>query len=133
MELDLDQGRKNENLRKLRRILDDLEEYDPATQKFSDEWMMDTMDFFNDIRRAFENFRNVENPTGCSAITENCEIAETTAKTIEECLGPDDDDELVMILKIFFTAVESIVQGIIAPDVDIAMDETIDALTIPTL
>lgn len=132
MDLDLPQQQRNENLRKLRRIIEYMEDYTPEVI-LTDASMMEIMDFFNEIRRVFMNFRDVENPTNSRTVAENCEIAETMAKTIEEALGPDDDDELIMMLKSFFLAVESIVQEVLVPSDDDDMGEILAELSIPTL
>jgi hypothetical protein len=132
MDIDeLDAGEKYDNLIKLRRLIDAVEEYSPGGIVDDDNLLQELIDFFNEIRKCFPNFNNIANPEDTPSVTESKKIAEDTAMMIEDNLGPWEDDDTIKVFKQFLIAVENIVQSTCELG-DMNIEDTFAELTIPT-
>uniref|UniRef100_A0A6C0CFS4 Uncharacterized protein n=1 Tax=viral metagenome TaxID=1070528 RepID=A0A6C0CFS4_9ZZZZ len=131
--MDIDElgvGEKYDNLIRLRRLIDEVDEYSPETCMDSGELIQQLIDFFNDIRKHFPDFNNITNPNNLKDIDDSKKIAEEMAKMIEDNLGPWEDDDTIKVFKQFLLAVENIVQGTCVLD-DIDVEDIFAELTIP--
>ena len=132
MDIDeLDAGEKYDNLVRLRRLIDAVEEHVPGTYEDVGDLLQDLIDFFNDIRKAFPDFNVIRNPNNVKDIEDNKKLAEEMAKTIEDDLGPWEDDDNINVFKKFLIAVENIVQGTCELG-DMNVEDSLAELTIPT-
>lgn len=129
---DLGVGEKYDNLVRLRRLIDTVDEYSPETTMDVGELLQDLIDFFNDIRKHFPDFNVIANPNHVKDIDESKKVAEEMAKMIEDNLGPWEDDDTVKVFKQFLLAVENIVQGT-CDFSDMNVEDLLSNLTIPTL
>lgn len=129
---DLGVGEKYDNLVRLRRLIDTVDEYSPETTMDVGELLQDLIDFFNDIRKHFPDFNVIANPSHVKDIDESKKVAEEMAKMIEDNLGPWEDDDTVKVFKQFLLAVENIVQGT-CDFSDMNVEDLLSNLTIPTL
>ena len=129
---DLGVGEKYDNLVRLRRLIDTVDEYSPETTMDVGELLQDLIDFFNDIRKHFPDFNLIANPNHVKDIDESKKVAEEMAKMIEDNLGPWDDDDTVKVFKQFLLAVENIVQAT-CDFSDMNVEDLLSNLTIPTL
>lgn len=128
---DIDVGDKYDNLLRLRRLIDIVEDYSPETTMDVGDLLQDLIDFFNDIRKHFPDFNLISNPNNIKDIEESKKVAEEMAKMIEDNLGPWEDDDTIKVFKQFLLAVENIVQGTCNLG-DMNIDDLIADLTIPT-
>jgi hypothetical protein len=120
---------KYRNLCWLRRLLDEIEEYEPGMSTPTDKLIGDLVEFFHEIREVFPNFNIVENPTDNPNISENKKIAEEMAQLLETD-APWEDDDTISVFKRFLMAVDSLVQGTCEFAV-MEIDDLISNLTIP--
>ena len=127
---DIDAGEKYDNLLRLRRLIDTVDEYSPETTMDVGVLLQDLIDFFNDIRKHFPDFNVISNPNNIKDIEESKKVAEEMAKMIEDNLGPWEDDDTIKVFKQFLLAVENIVQGTCNLG-DMNVDDLIADLTIP--
>jgi hypothetical protein len=127
---DIDAGDKYDNLLRLRRLIDTVDDYSPETTMDAGDLLQDLIDFFNDIRKHFPDFNLISNPNNIKDIEESKKVAEEMAKMIEDNLGPWEDDDTVKVFKQFLLAVENIVQGTCHFG-DMNVDDLLSDLTIP--
>jgi hypothetical protein len=127
---DIDPGDKYDNLLRLRRLIDTVDDYSPETTMDAGDLLQDLIDFFNDIRKHFPDFNLISNPNNIKDIEESKKVAEEMAKMIEDNLGPWEDDDTVKVFKQFLLAVENIVQGTCHFG-DMNVDDLLSDLTIP--
>jgi hypothetical protein len=125
----LSECEKYRNLCWLRRLLDEIEEYEPGMSTPTDKLIGDLVEFFHEIREVFPNFNIVENPTDNPEISENKKIAEEMAQLLETD-APWEDDDTISVFKRFLMAVDSLVQGTCEFAV-MEIDDLISNLTIP--
>jgi hypothetical protein len=128
---DLDVGEKYDNLIRLRRLIDAVDDYMPGTYADAGDLLQELIDFFNDIRKHFPDFNVISNPNKIKDIDDNKKLAEEMAKMIEDDLGPWEDDDNIKVFKQFLLAVENIVQGTCELG-DMNVEDTFAELTIPT-
>jgi hypothetical protein len=127
---DMDAGDKYDNLLRLRRLIDTVDDYSAETTMDAGDLLQDLIDFFNDIRKHFPDFNLISNPNNIKDIEESKKVAEEMAKMIEDNLGPWEDDDTVKVFKQFLLAVENIVQGTCHLG-DMNVDDLLSDLTIP--
>lgn len=127
---DMDAGDKYDNLLRLRRLIDTVDDYSPETTMDAGDLLQDLIDFFNDMRKHFPDFNLISNPNNIKDIEESKKVAEEMAKMIEDNLGPWEDDDTVKVFKQFLLAVENIVQGTCHFG-DMNVDDLLSDLTIP--
>jgi hypothetical protein len=124
--------RKAENLRKLRKAIEDMEGLTDE-EEFTDEWYANHVEFFHDIRKTFPDFTVILNPEKLKSVEEAKIMAEENASHLEyemEIGGTLD----VSAFWRFCIAIETIVQAALKLGNDeTLMDllETFDELTIP--
>ena len=126
----MDAGDKYDNLLRLRRLIDTVDDYSPETTMDAGDLLQDLIDFFNDMRKHFPDFNLISNPNNIKDIEESKKVAEEMAKMIEDNLGPWEDDDTVKVFKQFLLAVENIVQGTCHFG-DMNVDDLLSDLTIP--
>jgi hypothetical protein len=117
------------NLCWLRKLLDEIEEYEPGMSTPTDKLIGELVEFFHEIREVFPNFNTVENPTNNPEINENKKIAEEMAQLLETD-APWEDDDTISVFKRFLMAVDSLVQGT-CEFAEMEIDDLISNLTIP--
>ena len=127
---DMDAGDKYDNLLRLRRLIDTVDDYSPETTMDAGDLLQDLIDFFNDMRKHFPDFNLISNPNNIKDIEESKKVAEEMAKMIEDNLGPWEDDDTIKVFKQFLLAVENIVQGTCHFG-DMNVDDLLSDLTIP--
>ena len=126
---------KSQNLRKLRKAIQDMEDLDEEHEEFTDEWFAESVGFFYDIRKSFPDFRMILNPEKLKSVEDAKLAAEENASHLEyemEIGGTLD----VSTFWRFCIAVETIVQAVLKlgdDESDMDLMETFDQLRIPTL
>jgi hypothetical protein len=126
----LTDSQKYRNLCWLRKLLAEIEDYEPGMSMPNDNIIVELVEFFHDIREMFPNFNAVENPTNSPDITENKSIAEEMAQLLETD-APWEDEDTICVFKRFLIAVDTLVQGTCDSD-DMEVDGLLANLTIPT-
>ena len=119
------------NLCWLRKLLDEIEEYEPGMSTPTDKLLGELVEFFHEIREVFPNFNTVANPNENPEINENKKIAEEMAQLLETD-APWEDDDTISVFKRFLMAVDSLVQGT-CEFAKMEIDDLISDLTIPAL
>jgi len=119
------------NLCWLRKLLDEIEEYEPGMSTPTDKLLGELVEFFHEIREVFPDFNTVANPTENPEINENKKIAEEMAQLLETD-APWEDDDTISVFKRFLMAVDSLVQGTCEFS-KMEIDDLISDLTIPAL
>jgi len=119
------------NLCWLRKLLDEIEEYEPGMSTPTDKLLGELVEFFHEIREVFPDFNTVANPTENPEINENKKIAEEMAQLLETD-APWEDDDTISVFKRFLMAVDSLVQGT-CEFAKMEIDDLISDLTIPAL
>ena len=125
----LTDSQKHKNLCWLRKLIDEIEEYEPGVSRPTDELIQELVEFFYEIRHVFPNFNNIENPTNSPEVNENKSIAEEMANLLETD-APWEDEDTICVFKRFLGAVETLVQGTCDFD-DMEVDGLLANLTIP--
>jgi hypothetical protein len=125
----LSECEKYRNLCWLRKLLDEIEEYEPGMSTPTDKLIGELVEFFHEIREVFPNFNTVANPTNNPEINENKKIAEEMAQLLETD-APWEDDDTISVFKRFLMAVDSLVQGT-CEFAEMEIDDLISNLTIP--
>jgi len=132
--MDVDYGKtdseKYRNLCWLRKLVEELEEYEPGMGRPTDKLIDELVEFFHDIRQQFPDFNNIENPTNNPEVNESKNIAEEMAQLLETD-APWEDDDTICVFKRFICAVDSIVQGTCDFE-EMEVDNLLSDLTIPT-
>ena len=131
MEMDenLSECEKYRNLCWLRKLLEEIEDYEPGMGAPTDKLIGELVEFFHEIREVFPNFNTVSNPTNNPDINESKKIAEEMAQLLETD-APWEDDDTISVFKRFLIAVDSLVQGT-CEFTDMDIDDLISDLTIP--
>jgi len=122
---------KYRNLCWLRKLLEEIEEYETGMSTPTDKLLGELVEFFHEIREVFPNFNTVANPNENPEINENKKIAEEMAQLLETD-APWEDDDTISVFKRFLMAVDSLVQGT-CEFAKIEIDDLISDLTIPAL
>jgi hypothetical protein len=132
MEVDetLTESQKYRNLCWLRKLLEEIEEYEPGVSRPTDKLLDELVEFFHEIREVFPNFNNVENPTNNPDINDSKTIAEEMAQLLETD-APWEDEDTICVFKRFLIAVDALVQGTCEFS-DMDVDDLLADLTIPT-
>lgn len=120
---------KYRNLCWLRKLLEEIEDYQPGMGTPTDKLIGELVEFFHEIREVFPNFNTVENPTNNPDINESKSIAEEMAQLLETD-APWEDDDTISVFKRFLTAVDGLVQGT-CDFAEIEIDDLLSGLTIP--
>jgi hypothetical protein len=126
---DLTESQKFRNLCWLRKLLEEIENFEPGMSIPTDKLIVELVEFFHDIRESFPNFNNIENPTNNPEIAESKNIAEEMAQLLETD-APWEDDDTISVFKRFLMAVDSLVQGTCDFE-DMEVDNLLADLTIP--
>jgi len=125
---------KSQNLRKLRKLIDDMENLDDEHEEFTDEWFAESVGFFYDIRKSFPDFRVILNPENLKSVEEAKLTAEENASQLEYEMETGGSLDVPAFWR-FCIAVETIVQAVLKlgdDESDMDLMETFDQLTIPT-
>ena len=131
MELDdLTESQKFRNLCWLRKLLEEIDDYEPGVSRPTDELIQELVEFFHEIRHVFPDFNNIENPDNRPEINENKNIAEEMANLLETD-APWEDDDTICVFKRFLGALDNLVQGTCAFD-KMEVEDAFTNLTIPT-
>jgi hypothetical protein len=125
----LSECEKYRNLCWLRKLLDEIENYEPGMGEPTDKLIGELVEFFHEIREVFPNFNTVANPTNNPDINESKSIAEEMAQLLETD-APWEDDDTISVFKRFLTAVDSLVQGT-CDFAEMEIDDLLSGLTIP--
>jgi len=123
-------SQKYKNLCWLRKLLEEIEDYEPGESMPKDNIIVELVEFFHEIRKTFPNFNTVENPNNNPDIAENKSIAEEMAQLLETD-APWEDEDTICVFKRFLIAVDSLVQGTCDFE-DMEVDGLLTNLTIPT-
>ena len=126
---------KSQNLRKLRKAIQDMEDLDEEHEEFTDEWFAESVGFFYDIRKSFPDFRMILNPEKLKSVEDAKLAAEENASHLEYEMEIGGTLDVPTFWR-FCIAVETIVQAVLKlgdDESDMDLMETFDQLTIPTL
>ena len=126
---------KAQNLRKLRKAIEDMEGLDDASEEFTDEWFAESVEFFHDIRKTFPDFTMILNPEKLKSVEEAKIMAEENASQLEYEMEIGGTLDVPAFWR-FCIAVETIVQAVLklgGDESDMGLVETFDQLTIPAL
>jgi hypothetical protein len=126
----LSECEKYRNLCWLRKLLEEIEDYEPGLGTPTDKLIGELVEFFHEIREVFPNFNTVANPTNNPDINESKSIAEEMAQLLETD-APWEDDDTISVFKRFLTAVDSLAQGT-CDFAEMELDDLLSDLTIPT-
>lgn len=126
----LTMSQKYKNLCWLRKLVEEIDDYEPYMDRPTDKLIAELVEFFHEIRKAFPDFNNIANPSNNPDITENKSIAEEMAKLLETD-SPCEHEDIISVFKRFLIAVDTIVQGTCDLD-EMDVDDLIADLTIPT-
>ena len=129
MDENLDECEKYRNLCWLRKLLEEIEDYEPGMGAPTDKLIGELVEFFHEIREVFPDFNTVENTTHNPDINENKRIAEEMAKLLETD-APWEDDDTISVFKRFLMAVDALVQGT-CEFAEMEIDDLLSDLTIP--
>ena len=129
MDENLDECEKYRNLCWLRKLLEEIEDYEPGMGAPTDKLIGELVEFFHEIREVFPDFNTVENTTNNPDINENKRIAEEMAKLLETD-APWEDDDTISVFKRFLMAVDALVQGT-CEFAEMEIDDLLSDLTIP--
>lgn len=121
---------KYRNLCWLRKLLEEIEDYEPGMSMPTDKLIAELVEFFHSIREEFPNFNTVANPTNNPDVNESKSIAEEMAQLLETD-APWEDEDTISVFKRFLTAVDNLVQGTCDLG-DMEVDNLLSNLTIPT-
>jgi hypothetical protein len=125
----LSECEKYRNLCWLRKLLEEIEDYEPGMGTPTDKLIGELVEFFHEIREVFPNFNTVANPTNNPDINESKSIAEEMAQLLETD-APWEDDDTISVFKRFLTAVDALVQGT-CDFAEMEIDDLLSNLTIP--
>lgn len=122
---------KAQNLRRLRKAIEDMEGLDEETEEFLDEWFADNVGFFHDIRKSFPDFLLIINSQNLKSVEEAKIVAEENASHLEYEMEMGGTLDVSAYWR-FCIAVETIVQGCVSES-ETGLEDLMMSVTIPAL